>query len=341
MKRISLIFFSFLFSLYVSSQSVGIGTPTPHDKAILDISSNNKGVLFPRMKTEERDDIINPPNGLHIFNTDDRSLNYYDSAYGIWNCYLDNCKTEIILISSGACKLDFYNAYAKNKPANRYLVIIQAGIAITGCVASDTALSFANMPVNVTVTIRNYGIIDGAGGRGGSGRIQNNAFPSPCFTFPFSGSNGGPGGHAIGTKTGVFISVTNYGIVAGGGGGGGSGGSASGTQYGGGGGGGAGNVPGNGGTAGVILTNSGFPVFSCVTTVQSNPGLPGTATNGGIGGVGSAGGGTGGTGGLRGQPGSPGSDNAFIGGPAGKAIAGGSGNSLINLGSGQSFGVVD
>ncbi len=340
MKSVALFLFNALFSFYVCSQSVGIGTPTPHDKAVLDISSNNKGVLFPRMTTVQRNTITNPPDGLHIFNTDERTLNYYDSVYGIWNCYLEDCKTEIILISSNTCNLDFFTAYAKDKPANRYLVIIQPGITIRGCTTGDTALSFIKMPLNVTVTIRNYGAIDGAGGRGGGGRIQNNYFPT-CNAFSNPGTNGSRGGHAIATKTGVPISVTNYGIVAGGGGGGGAGGDFFGTGYGGGGGGGAGNGSGNGGAAGAILSSSGFPGFSCVTTVQSSPGLPGTVTLGGVGGAGSPAAGTGGTGGLRGQPGSAGSDNIFMGGPAGKAIAGGAGNILTNVGGGLSYGTVD
>ncbi len=312
-----------------------------HPSAALDIKSTAQGVLFPKMTTAQKIAIANPANGLHVFDTDERSLNFYDSLYGIWNCYSDECKTEIITISSSICKLDFYNVYAKDKKANKYLVIIQPGVNITGCLPGDTAINFANMPGNAVINIRNYGTIAGAGGNGGNGRIKNGS-ANPCpGVLGSGGTNGRTGGSAIGTKTGVSISVINYGIVSGGGGGGGAGAFVVSTDYGGGGGGGAGSVFGNGGDPGISMTLIFTFPFGCQTTVESSPGLPGTSIIGGLGGAGSGGGGTGGIGGVRGQQGAPGSDNVFVGGAAGKAIAGGSGNMLTNVGSGQSFGIVD
>ncbi|MBC7866483.1 MAG: hypothetical protein H7X88_03015, partial [Gloeobacteraceae cyanobacterium ES-bin-316] len=58
------------------AQNVGIGTNTPHAKAALEVRSTDKGVLFPTLTTVQRNLITNPPNGLHIFNTDERCLNY-------------------------------------------------------------------------------------------------------------------------------------------------------------------------------------------------------------------------------------------------------------------------
>jgi len=54
----------------------------PHSSAILDISSNNKGFLIPRMSTAERDLIINPAEGLQIYNTDTKCFEFF--AYGVW-----------------------------------------------------------------------------------------------------------------------------------------------------------------------------------------------------------------------------------------------------------------
>lgn len=321
------------------SQSIGIGTATPHDKAVLDIHSTSKGVLFPRMSTAQRNAITNPPDGLHIFNTDERGLNYYDSVYAIWNSYLDEFKTVIIHISSSAASLNFYDSFASKKPASRYLVIINSGVTLLGLNPSDTGLIFSTMPGSTTITLRNYGFIGGAGGRGGNGTI---VYSPNCPGLNFQGENGKTGGHAIATKAGVVISVINYGFIAGGGGGGGSGGPGSPPNgYGGGGGGGAGIGPGSGGNAGVFhFFTTNFPP-GCRIAAQSNPGTNGTITTGGSGGTGSSLGGNGGNGGARGMPGQPGSDGMFIGGAAGKAIGGGSSNSLINVGGGQSIGAVD
>jgi hypothetical protein len=52
-------------------------------RAILDISSNTKGLLIPRMTQGERDAIVAPPTGLLIYNTSANSFQYFNSA--IWN----------------------------------------------------------------------------------------------------------------------------------------------------------------------------------------------------------------------------------------------------------------
>ncbi len=70
-----------------TAQNVGIGTTSPNPKAILDIQSTNQGVLFPRITTVQRNLISNPPDGLQIYNTDERCFNYYDSLNALWNCF--------------------------------------------------------------------------------------------------------------------------------------------------------------------------------------------------------------------------------------------------------------
>lgn len=53
----------------VQSQSVGIGTLTPDNNAILDIKSNTKGMLIPRTSTVSRLAIVNPAKGLMLYDT--------------------------------------------------------------------------------------------------------------------------------------------------------------------------------------------------------------------------------------------------------------------------------
>ena len=64
--------------------SVGIGTSMVNESAQFDVVSNNKGVLIPRLSTIERNNIVEPANGLFIFNTTTNCLNYYDGNVERW-----------------------------------------------------------------------------------------------------------------------------------------------------------------------------------------------------------------------------------------------------------------
>lgn len=335
MKKLTILLANISLTIICCAQNVGIGTSSPNPKAILDVKSTNKGVLFPKMSTSQRNEITNPPDGLHIFNSDEHCLNYFDSVYRVWNCYCDNCRIIVINITSNTCKLNFFETYAKGSPAKKYLLNISPGVVVSGCAAGDTALSFSSMTFNAEIIINNYGTIAGAGGEGGAGSLEQGC--SGLFAYATGGK---PGGSAIATKSGIPVSVNNYGIIAGGGGGGGgSGGNPGG--YGGGGGGGAGIVMGPGGLPGGIYSGN---QFGCFPTRPGVAGTAGTTTAGGPGGVSTNGGATGGGGGNRAQTGQNGIGNlSFIaaGGAGGKAIIGGSGNSLTNLSGGQSFGGVD
>ena len=52
---------------------VGIGTNSPESSSALDISSNDKGFLMPRMTTVQREAIASPVNGLMVFDLDTNS----------------------------------------------------------------------------------------------------------------------------------------------------------------------------------------------------------------------------------------------------------------------------
>jgi hypothetical protein len=62
------------------SQSVGVGTQTPNASAMLDISSNNKGLLIPRMTENEKAQIANPATGLLVWQTDGTPGFYYNAG---------------------------------------------------------------------------------------------------------------------------------------------------------------------------------------------------------------------------------------------------------------------
>jgi hypothetical protein len=75
MKNIILSFFGLLSFTISQSQNVGIGTPTPHASAQLEISSANKGLLIPRMTQANRP--VSPATGLLIYQTNNTPGFYY------------------------------------------------------------------------------------------------------------------------------------------------------------------------------------------------------------------------------------------------------------------------
>lgn len=84
MRRISFLsFFLFLVVSFSIAQSVGIGTNNPSNAAILDIQSNSKGLLIPRLTSAQRKAIQNPESGLIVFDIDKRAVFLYeDNQWG-------------------------------------------------------------------------------------------------------------------------------------------------------------------------------------------------------------------------------------------------------------------
>lgn len=73
--------FSFIFLVVAShAQSVGIGTNAPNTSAQLDIASTTKGLLIPRMTTQQRQAIVSPANGLLVYDTDTKELYHHNGT---------------------------------------------------------------------------------------------------------------------------------------------------------------------------------------------------------------------------------------------------------------------
>jgi uncharacterized protein (TIGR02145 family) len=79
---------------------VGIGTYLPDNSAQLDLSSDTRGFLPPRMNTHQISQIVSPANGLMVFNTEDdkvyvfvasanqwKELNYGASIIDLFTCW--------------------------------------------------------------------------------------------------------------------------------------------------------------------------------------------------------------------------------------------------------------
>jgi hypothetical protein len=68
------------FFMSATTGNIGLGTNTPSDKSILDLTSTTRGFLSPRMTTAQRDAITSVPAGLMIYNTSTNKLNFYNGS---------------------------------------------------------------------------------------------------------------------------------------------------------------------------------------------------------------------------------------------------------------------
>ncbi|WP_106918277.1 hypothetical protein [Chryseobacterium aurantiacum] len=81
----------FLVSISAHAQ-VGINIPNPDESAALDVYSQNKGMLIPRLTTAKRDAIAKPANSLLIYDTDKKCLsqNIGTPTAPDWLCISNN-----------------------------------------------------------------------------------------------------------------------------------------------------------------------------------------------------------------------------------------------------------
>ena len=90
-----------------SEGSVGIGTTSPSDYAILDITSTDKGFLPPRMDNAQRDAISSPAEGLVIYNLENNCLEFWNNSFWVSACdgsvqpgALSDCPTTVPFLSA-------------------------------------------------------------------------------------------------------------------------------------------------------------------------------------------------------------------------------------------------
>ncbi|MBI2968555.1 MAG: hypothetical protein HYY40_12195 [Bacteroidetes bacterium] len=73
--------YSVIYCYQAASQNnVGIGTTTPANTAILDLTATDKGLLVPRLTTAQRTAIASPSNGLLVYDTTTLSFWYFDGT---------------------------------------------------------------------------------------------------------------------------------------------------------------------------------------------------------------------------------------------------------------------
>ncbi len=82
------------------SQSIGIGTTTPDSSALLELNSTTKGFLIPRMSEVQRNNIINPAEGLVVYQNNLDTGFYYFSGTN-WRKLLSNQQVTNSGLSQG------------------------------------------------------------------------------------------------------------------------------------------------------------------------------------------------------------------------------------------------
>ena len=73
------------FTIFANAQSVAVNTTgnAADASAILDVSSDSKGILITRMNTAQRTGIPNPAEGLLVYDTDTKGFWYF--SLGVWH----------------------------------------------------------------------------------------------------------------------------------------------------------------------------------------------------------------------------------------------------------------
>ncbi|MCC5924132.1 MAG: hypothetical protein JJT77_10120 [Crocinitomicaceae bacterium] len=86
MKKKVFIFFILCIVGKINAQEIAINKDAslPDKSAILEIKSDEKGWLLPRMTRAERDNILSPAEGLIIYNIDSDCFNYYRLSDESW-----------------------------------------------------------------------------------------------------------------------------------------------------------------------------------------------------------------------------------------------------------------
>ena len=81
MKKLAFFLVSLLMVVAgLQAQNIGIGTINPDANAQLEIASNSKGILIPRLTSVQMNAIASPPIGLMVFNTDSAAFAYRNAS---------------------------------------------------------------------------------------------------------------------------------------------------------------------------------------------------------------------------------------------------------------------
>ncbi len=281
---------------FIAEAQVGIGTPTPHSSAALEVSTTTKGLLPPRMTQTQRNAIGTPAAGLTIYNISSGKLNTWNGT--AWAEAVSTTEQPIAPTTSSLTFTGGAQTYVV--PAGITRLVVDASGAQGGSNSDGTAGGLGGR-VQTTITVTPGEVLTVYVGGAGS----TASFSSTADGFGYNGGGGGRflnggGGGATDIRRGG-TALANRVVVAGGGGG-------------------SSNAGTSGGDGGGLTGGTGLGSF---------PGLGGTQSAGGAGGDGVGPGtlGQGGTGNFTGGGG--GYWGGGGGGRSGSSGGGGGGSSFV------------
>lgn len=155
MKKYIFLFLTILCSASAYSQ-VGINILRADTSAILHLESTNRGLLFPRMTTPQRNAIVSPKAGLTIYNTLDSILQYYNGECWLntWQKNCDDCAMNFRI----ADPTDTIDRVQTNT-ASTTLTVQQ----IVGNAQTIALYIIPNLPPYITASLSNYVVTGGSG----------------------------------------------------------------------------------------------------------------------------------------------------------------------------------
>ncbi|HLN20025.1 MAG TPA: hypothetical protein VK213_02985, partial [Bacteroidales bacterium] len=143
----------------------------PDKSAVLELQSIERGLLVPRMTTIQRNNIFDAADGLIVFDTDTKSLWYYDKTAGIWKTYAPGAwagtANQVLGITTGLGGLNEYKSLIGTP--NRVVVTPSAG-QIQFSTPQD--IHTLATPVFAGLTINGNATITGNTQVGGSTRLD-------------------------------------------------------------------------------------------------------------------------------------------------------------------------
>ncbi len=119
-----------LFYHITSFAQVGIGIENPDESTVLQLESNDKGFLPPRMTTQERQAINDPAVGLTIFNTEENCVQFYNGIGWFNACD----RTTFVPTKQGS---EFDNGFEDNTTCENATISVTPCLAVAGATLND------------------------------------------------------------------------------------------------------------------------------------------------------------------------------------------------------------
>jgi hypothetical protein len=174
-------------TLLCLAQSIGIGTNTPNNSAMLEISSTSRGMLIPRMTSDQRGAIVSPANGLLVYDVITSSFWYYNGS--IWSNLIAGGGNSFTLPYSSTIALTTTAFKIKN---DEYYNAIEGestyGTGIAGKSAEGAGISGTSMIHNGVYGFSNTGTGVYASSAGGTGLLAHSGIGHGIQASSNSGS---------------------------------------------------------------------------------------------------------------------------------------------------------